>query len=77
MSGTLVLPRRKEDSDFGRWSVFFAGTATVIIRYAGFTVLTDPDFLPAGDHGHLGYGLMVKRLEPCTSLPEQGFEATE
>jgi L-ascorbate metabolism protein UlaG (beta-lactamase superfamily) len=38
------------------------GTATVILRYAGFTILTDPNFLHAGDHVHLGYGLSAKRL---------------
>jgi L-ascorbate metabolism protein UlaG (beta-lactamase superfamily) len=58
----LVLPRRNEDPDFGHGSVFFVGTATVIIRYAGLTILTDPNFLHAGDHVHLGYGLTAKRL---------------
>src|SRR3954464_12012832 len=43
-------------------SVFFVGTATVILRYAGFTILTDPNFLHAGDHVHLGYGLTAKRM---------------
>ena len=32
-----------------------------MIRYAGFTILTDPNFLHAGDHVHLGYGLSSKR----------------
>ena len=59
---TLVLPRRNEDANFESGSVFFVGTATVIIRYAGFTILTDPNFLHAGDHVHLGYGLTAKRL---------------
>ena len=59
--GPLVLPRRNEDPDFERGSVFFVGTATVIIRYAGFTILTDPNFLHAGDHVHLGYGLTSRR----------------
>ena len=58
----LALPTRNDDPDFGRGSVFFVGTATVIIRYAGFTILTDPNFLHAGDHVHLGYGLTAKRL---------------
>lgn len=58
----LVLPRRNEDADFESGSVFFVGTATVVIRYAGFTILTDPNFLHAGDHVHLGYGLTAKRL---------------
>jgi L-ascorbate metabolism protein UlaG (beta-lactamase superfamily) len=43
-------------------SVFFIGTATVILRYGGFTILTDPNFLHAGDHAHLGYGLTAERL---------------
>ncbi len=58
----LVLPRRNEDPDFGSGSIFFVGTATVLIRYAGFTILTDPNFLHRGDHVHLGYGLISRRL---------------
>jgi len=50
-------------------SIFFVGTATVIIRYAGFTILTDPNFLHAGDHVHLGYGLTSERLtEPAIDI---------
>jgi L-ascorbate metabolism protein UlaG (beta-lactamase superfamily) len=48
--------------DFGKGSVFFVGTATVILRYAGFTILTDPNFLHAGEHVHLGYGMTAERL---------------
>jgi L-ascorbate metabolism protein UlaG (beta-lactamase superfamily) len=61
-TNSLILPRRNDDPDFGRGAVFFVGTATVVIRYAGFTILTDPNFLHAGDHVHLGYGLTSKRL---------------
>ncbi|HEV2706174.1 MAG TPA: MBL fold metallo-hydrolase [Pyrinomonadaceae bacterium] len=50
------------EAHFGRGSIFFVGTATVILRYAGFTILTDPNFLHAGDHVHLGYGLTSERL---------------
>jgi L-ascorbate metabolism protein UlaG (beta-lactamase superfamily) len=60
-AGTFVLPRRNEDPNFGSGSVFFVGTATVVIRYAGFTILTDPNFLHRGDHVHLGYGLISRR----------------
>lgn len=49
-------------ADFANGSIFFVGTATVILRYAGFTILTDPNFLHAGDHVHLGYGLTARRL---------------
>jgi L-ascorbate metabolism protein UlaG (beta-lactamase superfamily) len=48
--------------DFERGSIFFVGTATVILRYGGLTILTDPNFLHSGDHVHLGYGLTSKRL---------------
>ncbi len=50
------------NTNFDKGSVFFIGTATVILRYAGFTILTDPNFLHAGDHVHLGYGLTSERL---------------
>jgi L-ascorbate metabolism protein UlaG (beta-lactamase superfamily) len=50
-------------------SIFFVGTATVILRHAGFTLLTDPNFLHKGDHVHLGYGFTSERLtEPAIDL---------
>jgi L-ascorbate metabolism protein UlaG (beta-lactamase superfamily) len=57
-----LAPAAPEDAKGDRGSVFFVGTATVIIRYAGFTILTDPNFLHKGDHVHLGYGLESERL---------------
>jgi len=58
-------------TDFTKGSVFFIGTATVIIRYAGFTILTDPNFLHAGDHVHLGYGLTSERLtDPAIDIEQ-------
>jgi hypothetical protein len=39
--------------DFTRGSIFFVGTATVILGCGGFTILTDPNFVHAGDHVHL------------------------
>ncbi|HYE14653.1 MAG TPA: hypothetical protein VD968_09460, partial [Pyrinomonadaceae bacterium] len=57
--------------DFSKGSIFFVGTATVILRYAGFTILTDPNFLHAGDHVHLGYGLTAQRLtNPALEIDE-------
>ena len=68
---TLVLPRRNEEPDFGAGSVYFVGTATVVIRYAGFTILTDPNFLHRGDHVHLGYGLISRRLtDPAVEIED-------
>jgi L-ascorbate metabolism protein UlaG (beta-lactamase superfamily) len=58
-------------TDFSTGSIFFVGTATVILRYAGFTILTDPNFLHAGDHVHLGYGLTAQRLtNPAMEIEE-------
>lgn len=58
---TLTLPAAAEAAG-GTGSVTFIGTATVIIRYAGLTILTDPNFLHKGEHVHLGYGLTSERL---------------
>jgi L-ascorbate metabolism protein UlaG (beta-lactamase superfamily) len=46
----------------GAGSVQFIGTATVLLRYGGLTILTDPNFLHKGDQVHLGYGLHAQRL---------------
>jgi L-ascorbate metabolism protein UlaG (beta-lactamase superfamily) len=43
-------------------SVQFIGTATVLIRFNGMIILTDPNFLHKGEHVHLGYGLTSERL---------------
>jgi L-ascorbate metabolism protein UlaG (beta-lactamase superfamily) len=59
------------EQDMENGSIFFIGTATVIIRYGGFTILTDPNFLHAGDHVHLGYGLTSERLtEPAINIED-------
>ena len=50
-------------------SIFFVGNATVILRYAGFTILTDPNFLHRGDHVHLGHGMTAaRRTDPALEL---------
>ena len=41
--------------------VFFLGPATVVIRYAGLTILTDPNGVHAGDHVYSGHGLTSAR----------------
>jgi L-ascorbate metabolism protein UlaG (beta-lactamase superfamily) len=58
----LVLPGPAIAPSLRGGSIFFVGTATVILRYGGFTILTDPNFLHKGDHVHLGYGLTSERL---------------
>jgi L-ascorbate metabolism protein UlaG (beta-lactamase superfamily) len=56
-------------TDRARGSIFFVGTATVVLRYAGFTILTDPNSLHRGDHVHLGYGMTAtRRTDPALEL---------
>jgi L-ascorbate metabolism protein UlaG (beta-lactamase superfamily) len=59
------------EPSFGGGEILFIGNATVLIRYAGFTVLTDPNFLHRGERAKLGYGLRSARLtEPALTIPE-------
>lgn len=52
-------------------SVFFVGNATTLIRYNGFTLLTDPNFLHRGQRAHLGYGLNSRRrTDPAIGVEE-------
>lgn len=52
-------------------SVFFIGTATTVIRLGTFSILTDPNFLHAGQHADLGYGLTSKRLtDPAIEIQD-------
>ena len=58
----IELPSQDGSQNLSHGTVQFIGTATVLIRYAGFTILTDPNFLHRGESIHLGYGLRSKRL---------------
>ncbi|KAK8125038.1 beta-lactamase superfamily domain-containing protein [Apiospora kogelbergensis] len=52
-------------------SVYFIGTATTVIEWQGMRILTDPNFLHAGDHIHLGPGVTAERLtNPALALHE-------
>jgi L-ascorbate metabolism protein UlaG (beta-lactamase superfamily) len=67
----LNLPASSGQANFDSGSVMFVGNATVVIRYGGFTILTDPNFLHKGGHVHLGYGLESKRLtEPAIGMDQ-------
>jgi L-ascorbate metabolism protein UlaG (beta-lactamase superfamily) len=61
------------DDGSGTCAVTFVGTATTVLRLGAFTVLTDPNFLHAGQRAYLGYGLWSRRrTEPAlgvTDLP--------
>ena len=51
--------------------ITYIGTATTIISVAGFSILTDPNFLHRGDRAYLGLGITTKRLtEPALSIQQ-------
>lgn len=52
-------------------SLYFVGTATVILEWEGVRLMTDPNFLHAGDHVHLGPGVTGTRItNPAVDLHE-------
>jgi L-ascorbate metabolism protein UlaG (beta-lactamase superfamily) len=70
-ASSLLLPRSNENPEFGSGCIFFVGNATLLIRYAGFTILTDPNIFHAGDHAHLGYGLTsTRRTNPAVEIED-------
>nr|WP_205709014.1 MBL fold metallo-hydrolase [Kineococcus siccus] len=52
-------------------SLTFIGTATVLLRYGGLTLLTDPNFLHRGQYAWLGHGLVSKRLTDPALAPSE------
>ena len=58
----LRLEPGEQTPDLAAGSIFFIGNATVLLRYAGFTILTDPNFIHMHDKAWLGYGLHTERL---------------
>jgi L-ascorbate metabolism protein UlaG (beta-lactamase superfamily) len=67
----LILPAEARSADLRLGSVFFIGTATTLIRYAGLTILTDPNFLHRHEQVHLGYGLHATRLtDPALDIAD-------
>lgn len=55
--------------DTARGTVQWIGTATVLIRFAGFTILTDPNFIHRGERVRLGYGLRsTRRTDPAIEI---------
>lgn len=68
---TITLAPGKAEAPPEGGSILFVGTATVVVQLGPFTLLTDPNFLHAGDHVHLGYGLTSKRLtDPAVEIDD-------
>jgi len=58
-------------SDESNASLFFVGTATTILEWEGLRLMTDPNFLHAGDHVHLGPGVTAtRRTNPSVELQD-------
>ncbi|KEQ78148.1 Metallo-hydrolase/oxidoreductase [Aureobasidium namibiae CBS 147.97] len=52
-------------------SLYFVGTATTILEWEGIRLMTDPNFLHAGDHVHLGPGVTgTRQTNPALDLHE-------
>jgi L-ascorbate metabolism protein UlaG (beta-lactamase superfamily) len=67
----LTLADDAESPDVDSGEITFIGTATVLLRYAGFTIVTDPNFLHRGEHAYIGLGLRTRRLtQPAMSIAE-------
>ncbi|OOQ87037.1 hypothetical protein PEBR_19091 [Penicillium brasilianum] len=70
-----ILPPSKDtkhhptDSGNENGTVFFVGAATVILEWAGIRILTDPNFLHAGDRAQFGAGVSSeRRTNPAVEL---------
>jgi L-ascorbate metabolism protein UlaG (beta-lactamase superfamily) len=67
----IVLDDPTTTGPIGNGELRFIGTATVLLRFGGFTLLTDPNFLHQGEHAPLGGGLRSKRLtEPAMQVSD-------
>lgn len=70
MDTELQLPPTPADTD-GEDSVRFIGNATVLMRYGGFTILTDPTFVHRHEKVDLGHGLHSTRLtDPAMEIED-------
>ncbi|HKT34354.1 MAG TPA: MBL fold metallo-hydrolase [Nitrospira sp.] len=58
----LILPANERVAVTDRGSVQFIGNATVLIRYGGITILTDPTFIHRHEQVSIGYGMQSTRL---------------
>ncbi|CAL9330414.1 MBL fold metallo-hydrolase [Streptomyces sp. enrichment culture] len=65
------MPRITDATADGTLNLHFIGNATVLLRYGGLTLLTDPNFLHRGQYAYLGYGLLSRRrTEPALAVAD-------
>ncbi|MBA3414954.1 MAG: MBL fold metallo-hydrolase [Chloroflexia bacterium] len=66
-----LQPTSAEPAPAAAGSLFFIGNATVLLRFGGFTVLTDPSFIHMHEETWLGYGLHTTRLtDPACEIAD-------
>ena len=58
----LILPAKERVVPTDRGTIQFIGNATVLIRYGGITILTDPTFIHRHEQVSIGYGMHSTRL---------------
>jgi L-ascorbate metabolism protein UlaG (beta-lactamase superfamily) len=67
----LILPARDRSPAGNQGSVQFIGNATVLIRYGGLTILTDPTFIHRHEQVSIGYGMHSTRLvDPAMDIQD-------
>ncbi len=65
------MARSEQINEAGTGSIFFIGNATVLIRYAGLAILTDPTFIHRHEKVSIGYGLHATRLtDPAVDIDD-------
>ncbi len=71
VTNTLTLNETSTTAATNEGSIFFIGNATVLLRVAGFTILTDPTFIHKHEQTWLGGGLHTTRLtDPAIELAD-------
>ncbi|KAF1971194.1 Metallo-hydrolase/oxidoreductase [Bimuria novae-zelandiae CBS 107.79] len=67
---TKVHPSNAKEEDTNA-TLYFIGTATTLLEWEGLRILTDPNFLHAGDHVHLGPGVSaIRQTNPAIDIEE-------
>lgn len=67
---TRVHPSNAKEEDTNA-TLYFIGTATTLLEWEGIRILTDPNFLHAGDHVHLGPGVSgTRQTNPAIDIEE-------
>lgn len=62
MTRIVQLSPPSAPPDLAAGTLTFIGNATVLLRYAGFTILTDPTFVHMHEKVSIGYGMHSTRL---------------